>query len=176
MIDHIVRAKPTEIIYAQLSQGADLYQSLLELVRKENIKTGLVIDITGGLSKVRLSLPVKETSVEATPGIIELSGTAEASGHGIIGQTLETYDSPSSGITNNKGEPYVHVHLSIQQADRTLCGHLIDGCMIRSLHKKSHFTIAVMRTEGALINFRVSKETTTAYPKGIPYHELIQER
>ena len=175
MIDHIVRAKPTEIIYAQLSPGADLYQSLLELVRRENIRTGLVIDITGGLSNVRLSLPVKETSVDAAPGMIELSGTAEASGHGIIGQTLETFISSGSGIDNIKGEPYVHVHLSVQLAGKTLCGHLIDGCLIRSVHEKSHFTIAVMRTEGALINFRVTKEVTSAYPKGIPYHELVQE-
>ena len=59
-------------------------------------------------------------------------------------------------------------------AGKTLCGHLIDGCLIRSVHEKSHFTIAVMRTEEALINFRLTKEVTSAYPTGVPYHELIQ--
>ncbi len=174
MIEKIVRAKISDIIYAQITPGADLYQSILEIIRKEHIKTGVVLDITGGLSKVRLSLPMKQDSVDATPGVIELAGTHEASGHGIIGQTLETYDSPKSGITNIKGEPYVHVHITVQQAGKTHCGHLIDGCLIRSVYEKSHFTIILAKTEGALLNFRVSSTGTAAYPKGIPYHELLQ--
>ena len=36
-------------------------------------------------------------------------------------------------------------------------------------------TIVLARTEGALLNFRVSKETTEKYPFGIPLHDLVQE-
>ncbi|HEY5378785.1 MAG TPA: hypothetical protein VIJ78_04520 [Pseudolabrys sp.] len=67
---------------------------------------------------------------------------------------------------------YLHIHLTVTQAGRTYMGHLIKGCQVRSLHKKSHFTIMLARTEGAMLNFRVSKETTAKYPNGIPLHDL----
>jgi len=176
MPDTIAHARLGRVIYAQLSPGEDLYEAIKEVVRREKIKTGLVLSITGGLSKVRMSMPVKQESVESTPGLIELSGTAEASGHGLIGQTMDSWASPSSGIFNQAGEPYVHVHLTVTVAGKTYCGHLIEGCVVRSLVEKSHFTIALAEVEGAVLNFCVNRTTTAAYPSGIPYHELIEVR
>jgi hypothetical protein len=53
-------------------------------------------------------------------------------------------------------------------------GHLIEGCIVRSLHKQSHFTITLAKTEGATLNFNVTKTVTAKYPTGIPIHELVQ--
>jgi hypothetical protein len=54
-------------------------------------------------------------------------------------------------------------------------GHLIEGCIVRSLHEQSHFTITLAKTEGATLNFSVSATVTEKYPTGIPIHELTQD-
>lgn len=175
MVDVIAHAKTTDIIYAQLSQDGDLYNEIMEICRRENIKTGYVLNIVGGLKKARLSMPVQATDTNSQPGVMEFDGLMEAVGVGTIGQTLETYDSEGkSGIIYRKGEPNLHIHLTITVGGKTYMGHLIEGCIVRSLHKKSHFTIVIAKTEGALLNFTVSKETTAAYPKGLPIHDLQQ--
>jgi len=175
MVHAIAHARVTDIIYAQLTQGADLYQEILEICRTQDIKTGYVLNIVGGLTKARLSTPVGKLDAVSPPGIREFEGTMEAAGIGILGQTIGTYDAEKvSGIINRAGEPYAHVHLTISGGGETHMGHLIDGCIVRSLHTQSHFTIAIAKTEGAQLNFNVSKETTPKYPKGIPIHELHQ--
>jgi predicted DNA-binding protein with PD1-like motif len=175
MVDVIAHAKVTDVIYAQLSHDGDLYKEIMEIARRENIKTGLVLNIVGGLKKARLSMPVQATANEAPPGVQEFEGLMECSGIGTIGQNIETYDSEgTSGILYNAGEPNLHIHLTITVAGKTYMGHLIEGCLIRSLHPKSHFTIVLAKTEGALLNFKVSREKTEKYPKGIPIHDLQQ--
>ena len=174
MVDVIAKAKITEVLYAQLSQDGDLYNEIMEICRRENIKSGLVLNIVGGLKKARLSMPVKATDINAPPGVREWEGgVMECSGFGTIGQTLDTYDSEgTSGIIYRAGEPNLHIHLTITVAGETYMGHLIEGCTVRSLHKQSHFTIMIAKTEGAVLNFRVSKERTEKYPRGIPIHDL----
>jgi Plants and Prokaryotes Conserved (PCC) domain len=94
MIDVIARARVTDIIYAQLSQDADLYNEIMEICRRENITTGYVLNVVGGLRKARLSMPVKSDSNDAPPGVREWEGgLIECQAIGIIGQTLATYDS-----------------------------------------------------------------------------------
>ncbi len=177
MVDVIARARVTDIIYAQLSQDADLYQELMEICRREDITTGYVLNVVGGLRKARLSMPVKSDSNDAPPGVREWEGgLIECQAIGIIGQTIATYDSEKiSGIINRAGEPYLHVHATITVEGETFMGHLIDGCIVRSLHKQSHFTIALAKTEGATLNFDVTKTVTAKYPTGIPIHELVQD-
>jgi hypothetical protein len=58
-------ARVTDIIYAQLSQDADLYNEIMEICRRENITTGCVLNVVGGLRKSRLSMPVKSDSNDA---------------------------------------------------------------------------------------------------------------
>lgn len=170
----IATGKIGRIIYAQFSPGEDLYLGLLDVIQQERIQTGLVLDITGGLSKIRLSAPSKKEDVAAAPGFIEQEGSTEVSGHGIVGLTKETYISTKSGIVNNVGEPYIHVHVAVCCAGQMHVGHLIDGCIVRSVYEKSHFTVVIAEVEGVELNFRVSEETTANYPNGIPYHELLQ--
>lgn len=173
MVAVVAKAQLREVIWAQLDPDGDLYDELMEIARREKIESGVVLNIVGGLRKARLSMPVKETDPDAPPGVLELSGMMECSGFGTIGRTIDTYDSEAtSGILYEAGTPNLHIHLSVTQAGKTYMGHLIRGCQIRSVHPKSHFTIVLARTEGAVLNFRVSRETTAGYPKGIPIHDL----
>ncbi len=173
MVDVIAHAKISDVLYCQLSQDGDLYNEIMEIAKRENIQTGLVLNIVGGLKAARLSMPVQATQSDQPPGVLELKGMMECSGFGTIGQNLDTYDSEkTSGIVYRKGEPNLHVHVTVTHAGKAYMGHLIEGCIVRSLHKKSHFTIILAKTEGALLNFRVSKEITDKYPKGIPIHDL----
>jgi predicted DNA-binding protein with PD1-like motif len=176
MVDVVAKAKITDVIYAQLSQGEDLHNAILEICKRENIKTGMVLNIVGGLKKARLSMPVRPTAADSPPGIREWDDAImECSGIGIIGQTLETFDGgDTSGVVHRAGEPYLHCHLTITVAGQTFMGHLIEGCLVRSLHKQSHFTIVLAKVEGAVLNCKLSKETTAKYPTGVPIHELLQ--
>jgi predicted DNA-binding protein with PD1-like motif len=165
-----------EVIWAQLDRDADLYDEIMEICERENIRSGIVLNIVGGLRKARLSMPVNATDVDAQPGVIELEGMIEAQGVGTIGYTVDTYDSEKkSGILYKAGTPNLHIHMTVTHAGNTYMGHLLNGCIVRSLHDKSHFTIVLAKTPGALLNFKVSKETTNQYPLGIPIHDLVQE-
>ena len=173
MVAAIAKAKLSEVIWAQLDADGDLYDEIMEIARREKIECGVVLNIVGGLRKARLSMPVNETDPDAPPGVLELSGMMECSGFGTIGRTIDTYDSEAvSGIYYEAGTPNLHIHVTVTKAGKTYMGHLIKGCQIRSVHPKSHFTIVLARTEGAMLNVRVSKETTAKYPKGIPIHDL----
>jgi predicted DNA-binding protein with PD1-like motif len=175
MVDRIVKARMGEVIWAQLDRDGDLYEEIMEICRKEDIASGVVLNIVGGLRKARLSMPVSATDAEAPPGVIELEGMMECSGVGIIGRTVNTYDSEAvTGIIYRAGEPNLHIHLTVTHAGKTYMGHLIKGCIVRSLHPKSHFTIVLATTHGAQLNFAVSKERTAKYPNGIPIHDLLQ--
>jgi predicted DNA-binding protein with PD1-like motif len=176
MVDVIARAQMGEVIWAQLDRDADLYDEIMEICERENIRSGIVLNIVGGLRKARLSMPVNATDVDAQPGVIELEGMIEAQGVGTIGYTVDTYDSEKkSGILYKAGTPNLHIHMTVTHAGKTYMGHLLNGCIVRSLHDKSHFTIVLAKTPGALLNFKVSKETTSQYPLGIPIHDLVRE-
>lgn len=177
MVYALARARVTDVIYAQLAGGDDIYEAILDICRREKIRTGLVLNIVGGLKKARLSMPVGMTPVNMPPGFREWDGEMmECSGHGIIGHTMETFDSSgTSEIVNRAGDPYIHVHMTITAGGSTYMGHLIEGCIVRSLHAQSHFTIALAKTEGATLNLRVSKEEVKNFPYGVPLHELIQD-
>ena len=176
MVDVIAKAQIGEVIWAQLDRDGDLYDEILAICQRENIRSGVVLNIVGGLRKARLSLPVDSTTADAQPGILELEGMMEAQGIGTIGFSVDTYDSSEkSGIVYHAGEPNLHIHLTVTHAGKTYMGHLLQGCIVRSLHPRSHFTIVLAKTPGALLNFRVSAEKTEKYPNGIPIHDLVQE-
>lgn len=176
MVDVIAKARMGEVIWAQLDPNGDVYDEIMEICRRENIRSGVVLNIVGGLRKARLSMPISATDAETPPGVLELEGMMEAQGIGTIGQTVDTYDSEgTSGILYEAGTPNLHIHMTVTHGGKSYMGHLIKGCTVRSLHPKSHFTIVLAKTEGALLNFKVSEERTEKYPKGIPIHELIQE-
>ncbi|MGR3493638.1 PPC domain-containing DNA-binding protein [Citreimonas sp.] len=176
MVDVIAKAQMGEVVWAQLDKDADLYDEIMDICRREEIRSGIVLNIVGGLSKARLSMPVQSTGADAQPGILELDGMMEAQGIGTIGYSVDTYDaSAKSGIVYHAGEPNLHIHMTITHEGKSYMGHLLQGCTVRSLHPRSHFTIVLAKTPGALLNFRVSEETTAAYPNGIPIHDLVED-
>ena len=174
MVDVVAKARITEVIYAQLSKDEDLHDAILEICRRENIKTGVVLSLAGGLKQARLSMPVRPTAADSPPGVREWKDAImECSGVGIIGQTLETFDGGDSGVVHRAGEPYLHIHVTITVGGETFMGHLIEGCIVRSLTRQSHFTIALGKVEGAVLNCRLSTEKPAKYPQGVPVHELL---
>lgn len=175
-IGDMVTGKVSDVYIVQLNQGADLYESIHEAAIKYGIRTGLVLNIVGGLQKARLSSPLKPgADVNAQPGTFEVEGTMESSGFGFIGYNYDTFDaSEASGIVDKAGEPNIHVHLTVSQGESVHMGHLIDGCIVRSLTERSHFTIMLAKIEGAELTMRLSEETFENYPDGVPCHHLVK--
>jgi predicted DNA-binding protein with PD1-like motif len=144
----------------------------MEIAREQGVKTGLILDITGGASQLRLSLPVSTTDEKTPPQLIELSGLAEVMGSGIIGQVEEDFVSGDGHVQYKKGDPYLHIHMSATSNGVTYTGHLVEGTLVRSVISRSHFTIAIAEVEGVDLALRVEESASEHYPSGIPYHEL----
>ena len=151
-----VSGRLTEIIFARFEPGEDLRQGLLRVIKEQNVKSGVVLSIAGALEHAVLQhfSEIGEASIPI--GIIEVQGPLEVSGHGIIGQVEAPGfgDTPFDWEGYVHGEPYIHVHLTVTSARETVCGHLMDGTTVRSLHPVSHFTIAIGRVEGAMIKMQ----------------------
>ncbi|MDO8569018.1 MAG: DNA-binding protein [Dehalococcoidales bacterium] len=149
----IVSGKLTEIIYARLEPHEDLRPAIIRIIKEKQIKSGVVLSITGALEYATLQ-HFHEVGAPTIPmGTIKVPGPLEASGHGIIG----IVDAPAFGkkpFTMDEfvhGEPYLHVHLTVTSAKETVCGHLMPGTPIRAIHPTSHFTIVLAKVEGAQI-------------------------
>jgi predicted DNA-binding protein with PD1-like motif len=165
-----------KIFLARIEPGGDLLNEIRSVVKDVGIETGLIMDCTGSLTKARLQKfqtigKPEETSV----GIIEVEGPLEASGHGIIGLTRG-----SGGLGGYvDGEPYIHMHLTVTSAEETLCGHLMEGTIIRSLHPISHFTVVIASIDHARLTLVVNKKNDIRNAEGKfiaggVYHELTE--
>src|ERR1700761_1103354 len=87
-----------EILYLHLDPDEDLYGAIEQAVKDRGWRSGLVLTITGALSRTELSLPVASGPVTDPPGHIQLDGTAEVTGTGYFGTTEESWSSPTSMI------------------------------------------------------------------------------
>ena len=136
------------VVVTRLGKGEDLMKAIQGVVKRSGMKAGVVLSITGALTHATLQKFVKG---EKTIGVMELDGQMEASGHGIVGwvSAKERGREPFGVGRYIDGEPYVHVHVTVTTPDITLCGHLMEGCLVRSLHETSHFTIAIAEIENA---------------------------
>ena len=153
---HAVSGKFSEIIYLRLDKDQDLFEAIKQAARDYDIKTGVVIDITGGLTKARFQKFASKGD-HAKMEIVEIKGPLESSGHGYI------------GMTAGSDEPYVHVHVVATTADETICGHLLPGTFVRSHMDVTHFTIILGKVEGVSLT-KSSKEDADG--KKRVYHEL----
>lgn len=63
------------------------------------------------------------------------------------------------------------MHLTVTTPTETICGHLMEGCTVRSHHSLSHFTIMVAEIEGVALNMRFDEAKEG---KGAVYHELLR--
>lgn len=149
-----ISGKLSEIILARLEPGDDLRQGLLSVIKEKKMKSGVVLSITGALERATLQRfrRVGEPSIPVE--LIDVPGPLEVSGHGIIGQVdAPAFGNTAFGLGDDfvHGEPYLHVHLTVTSARETICGHLMDGSPVRSIHPKSHFTVILGRIEGAMV-------------------------
>ena len=155
------------VYMTRLGKGEDLLQAIYGVVRRSGMKAGVVLSITGALTHAVLQ---KFEKGEKAIGVIELDGDMEVSGHGICGwvSAPERGKQPFGVGRYVNGEPYTHVHLTVTTAEATLCGHLMEGCKVRSNHEISHFTIMIAELEGAALSMRSDPNI----PGGL-YHELV---
>ncbi|MGE0501694.1 MAG: DUF296 domain-containing protein [Rhizobiaceae bacterium] len=155
-----------EIVFAHFEPNEDLMIGVKKVVVERQIKAGVVMSITGGLAKARLSYfpnagPLETTAIK----FYDIPGPLEASGHGVIGMKED-------------GSPYVHIHIDVTNGDYAIMGHLEEGTLVRSLYKISHFTIAIASVEG--VNFKLlqdeeaRKKHPERFPVGVLYHQLSQ--
>ena len=170
--------KMDAVIFARLEPHADLYRELKRLCKEHDIRAGVVMTITGALEKARLQLMDTSSVKTGTPRIVELMGPFEASGHGIIGRFRE---GNSGGIFNGEeaGSAYLHVHLTVTlgcgEDAMTYCGHLVEGCTVRSHHALSHFTIVLGKVAGVQLDLAVDREAVMpGYEDGLRYHALTE--
>jgi predicted DNA-binding protein with PD1-like motif len=165
-MSYSVTGKLSELIYVRLDKDEDLLAAIKQAAREHDIKAGMVIDITGSLTRARLQkFPDKSNSEHVRIEVVEIEGPLEATGHGIIGMT-----EGSGGIGEYKdGEPYVHVHMVVTSAGETICGHLMPGSFVRSHLEQSHFTIILGKAEGVSLTAAFKP---TADGKGRIYHDL----
>jgi predicted DNA-binding protein with PD1-like motif len=154
-------------VVTRLEKNEDLLKAIRNVVSRHDIRAGVVHSITGSLVHAVLQKFVEGQKII---GLIELDGQMEISGHGIVGKIVspETGKRPFGVGRYVDGEPYVHVHITVQTPTQTVCGHLMEGCLVRSVHEISHFTIMVSEIEGVELRMRGAPGEA-----GGLYHELV---
>jgi predicted DNA-binding protein with PD1-like motif len=160
----IQRGKVEDIIYARLDPGADLMLSLHEVCKQEGVTTGVVLDITGAMANLHVEhfptlgyAPTADLSDAAAfeEAFIDMEGPLEVSGHGLIGEGwapgVEPPDPRGFFYASFKahGDPYFHIHIVGTNAERTICGHLLEGS--RTIGRPggvSNFTVVIAKVSG----------------------------
>lgn len=161
-----VSGKFSEVIYVQIEKDADLLEALRQAAIENNIATGLVIDITGGLLKANLQIfKAKSHDPKIRVSYVEVEGPLKATGHGLIGMTQGT-----GGMGDYRdGEPYVKVHMVVSSADEIYCGQLMPGTIVRSHLEVSHFTVVLAKVDHVSLTAAFQE---TEDGKGRIYHDL----
>jgi uncharacterized protein len=99
--------KTGRIIAARLFEGEDLYESVEEIARKENIKCAAVL-ITGGFRKASVVVGPKEETPKIVGNFKEFNGPGEVLGTGTI-------------YWDDKG-PKLHLHAAIGRGEESVIG------------------------------------------------------
>ena len=116
----------SRVMVMRLGPGSDLFKSLEEVARKENILSGVVLCGAGSLSQVTLrnvrlfpeEFPITDRNRIYTPKkepmeLLSLSGN----------------------ISRKEGTVHIHCHITISSGlddSRAYGGHLIEGCIVFS--------------------------------------------
>jgi len=99
--------KTGRIITARLFEGEDLYESIHEIARKENIKSAAVL-ITGGFRKADVIVGPKQENPKIIGNKKEFAGPGEVLGVGTI-------------YCHDEG-PKLHIHAAIGKNNETIVG------------------------------------------------------
>ncbi len=99
--------KTGRVIAARLFEGDDLYESIEQIAKKENIKSAAVF-ITGGFRKANVVVGPKVEKPKIESNFKPFEGPGEVLGVGTI-------------YCNDKG-PKLHIHTAIGKGDETIVG------------------------------------------------------
>lgn len=99
--------KTGRIIAARLFEGEDIYESIQQLAKKENIKSAVVL-ITGGFRKADVVVGPKQEKPRIIGKFKEFVGPGEVLGVGTI-------------YCDNEG-PKLHIHTAIGKGDEAIVG------------------------------------------------------
>jgi len=99
--------KTGRIIAARLFEGEDIYESIEEVAKKENIKSAAVL-ITGGFRKANVVVGPKTEQPKIIGNFKDFAGPGEALGVGTI-------------YCDDEG-PKLHIHTAIGKGDETIVG------------------------------------------------------
>jgi uncharacterized protein len=105
-------AEVRRLIVARLNPGDDLLQSLAEVVRHHEIRSGVILNGIGSLSRFHVHV-VKTTSLP--PGDVYFEGEGPFDILNVTGFILDGR---------------VHAHLTFSNTERAMGGHLEEGCRI----------------------------------------------
>ena len=100
-------AKPGRIIAARLFEGEELYSSLEQIAKKEDIKSAAVL-ITGGFRQADVVVGPKREKPKIIGNLKHFAGPGEVLGVGTI-------------YCDNEG-PKLHIHTAIGKSDETTVG------------------------------------------------------
>lgn len=173
-----VAGKLDTVIYARLAPGADIYRELKRICKEHDIRTGVVMTITGALEKARVQLLTTDIAETGSPLVLDIPGPVEVSGHGLIG-TMRQSNSGGLFEKEEEGSAYLHVHLTLTVGTgdnvKTVCGHMMEGCTVRAKHLISHFTIVIGKATGVALDLVMDREhILPGYPQGYRYHSLTK--
>lgn len=99
--------RSARIIAARLFEGEDLYKSIEQIAKTENIKSAAVL-ITGGLRKANVVVGPKTETPKITGRFKKFKGPGEVLGVGTI-------------YRDDEG-PKLHIHTAIGKGDQTVVG------------------------------------------------------
>ena len=99
--------KTGRVIAARLFEGEELYESIEQIAKKENIKSAAVL-ITGGFRKADVVVGPKEEKPKIVPNFKPFAGPGEVLGTGTI-------------YCDDEG-PKLHIHTAIGKGDQTIVG------------------------------------------------------
>ncbi|WP_430648983.1 PCC domain-containing protein [Bradyrhizobium hipponense] len=83
---NMVSGKIEEIIYARLEPGEDLLRALWDICKQNEVKTGVLLDCTGSMDKLRvMRFPHEARNAALGIDYTEIREDLEVSAHGMIG-------------------------------------------------------------------------------------------
>lgn len=117
----------SRVVVARLAPGADLLDSIVEIARREEIRSGVILSGAASLSQVAIRnvavLPAELPITDAERLFLTLNGPYELL-------------AISGNIAEVDGAPFVHAHITVSAGEeRGLAygGHLLSGCIVYSL-------------------------------------------
>lgn len=186
---NMVSGKFEEVIYARLEAGEDLLPALWDICRQNNVKTGILLNATGNMSKLRLTQISREPRKDNWGvDFVEIAGPMQMTMTGLIGMGWvpdESLRIPppefsrhyadtgfGSGGFEEHGDPYFKVNITAMGVSGTaVCGHLLQGSYTGTVNWNgtatvpSHFSVAIAKVSGVVLR--------AVYDKTGYYHELV---